>query len=129
MKIKVSNYRDWNNLQKEKDTNSLAEPIDLVTMIDGVAFLIQRKNNFNNVICQRVNPSKRAIIRTFNDFRIYCHKKHLRYIRIEGGHNHKSHTYNILWLLLKAAPKTCGVALAEEESKELGSNVFYVKTY
>lgn len=120
---------EWNALQKDADTQSIAEPIDIVTMIDGVAFLIQRRNNWNNVICIRVKPSKRALIKTFDTFRKFCHKKHIRYIRIESGHNHTSHTYHILKLMQRTAPKSCGLVLHQGETEKYGSNVYFVKTY
>ena len=39
---------EWNTIPKDSETDSIAIDGDLVTEIDGIAFLVQRKNNFNN---------------------------------------------------------------------------------
>ena len=121
---------EWNALEKTADTECIAAPDDLCTVIDGVAFLIQRKNEWNNVICQRIDKTnKRSLIKTFNRFRIFCHKNKIRYIRVAGGVEDKSHAYSILKLMQRTSPKSCGLVLHKKESEELGINVFYVKTY
>lgn len=120
MKIK-----EWNNIPKDEETQVEAVEGDICTLIDGVAFLIQRKNDWNNVVCIRVSKSDKNILHTFNNFRAWCEKKKIQYIRVEGI----SHTYKMLYLALRLAPKTCNVVKADDESKEYGRHIYYVKTY
>ena len=39
---------EWNAIPKDEETQVIAVEGDICTTIDGVAFLIQRKNNWNN---------------------------------------------------------------------------------
>ena len=117
---------EWNAIPKDKETDAAALENDLCTLIDGVAFLIQRKGNINNIICKRIEKSSEPLIKTFFKFRIFCKQNAIQYIRVEGGN---THTYNILKLMRKTAPSSCGLVKAEKESEELNKVVYYVKTY
>lgn len=112
----------WNNLKKDSETDATAEEGDLLTIIGGVAFLIQRRNDYNNVICIRVQPSRQSIKETILEFRLYCIQKEIQYIRVEGT----TQRYNFL---KKIAPEGCCVHKHWTESKALGRNVFYIKLY
>ena len=117
---------EWNAIPKDNETDANAVDGDLITEIDGVAFLVQRENDWNNVVCIRTRKPTQSLLKTFHTFRAFLQQNSIQYIRIEGGH---SHTYNILKIMQKTAPKYCGLVKHEEQSKELNRIVYYVKTY
>jgi hypothetical protein len=125
MKIEEKTPDYWNILAKDKETESKAIEGDTVVLIDGIAFLIQRENQCNNIVCIRVEKGSENVVRVFDAFRAFCAEKEIQYIRVEGN----THRYNMLFLVLRLAPVGVNVVKAEEESKRLNRNVFYVKTY
>ena len=119
---------EWNAIPKDEETNVTAEEGDLCTLIDGVAFLIQRKNNWNNVVCIRLEPSKINIVRTFETFRAWCEKQSIQYFRVEGI----SHTYKMLYLVCRIGKEKgadCNVIFHATESAEYDRHIYYVKAY
>ena len=119
---------DWNAIPKDEETNVTAAPEDLCTMIDGVAFLIQRKNNWNNVVCIRVEPSDVSIVQTFEKFRSYLEQNNIQFFRVEGI----SHTYRMLYLVCRLGRKNgadCNVIYHPTESAEYDRHIYYVKAY
>ena len=119
---------EWNEITKEEETDVKAVEGDLCTEIDGVAFLIQRKNNWNNVVCIRTAPSKTNIVKTFDTFRAWCAKKGIQYFRVEGI----SHTYKMLYLVSRLGQKSgadCNVIFHKQESAEYDRHIYYVKAY
>ena len=124
--MKTKSIEWWNSLKKNEDTDVIAIEGDTVVYISGIAFLIQRKNDFNNVVCWKVKTTKKDLVSIFAAFRAFCQKNNIQYLRIEG---HGKHHYKMLNLLIKYAPEGAGVVYAEEESKEYESNIWYVKTY
>ena len=124
--MKTKTIEWWNSLKKNEDTDVIAIEGDTVVYISGIAFLIQRKNDFNNVVCWKVKTTKKDLVSIFAAFRAFCQKNDIQYLRIEG---HGKHHYKMLNLLYKYSPEGAGVVYAEEESKEYESNIWYVKTY
>jgi hypothetical protein len=124
--MKTKSIEWWNSLKKNADTNTIAEEGDLVCLISGIAFLIQRHNDFNNVVCWKIKTTKKNLVLIFNEFRKFCEKNKIQYIRVEGI---GKHTYRMLSLLFKYAPEGAGLIYAEEESKKLDRHIHYVKTY
>jgi hypothetical protein len=124
--MKTKSVEWWNNLKKNEDTDVIAIEGDVVCHISGIAFLIQRQNDGNNVVCWKVKTTKKDLVSIFAAFRAFCQKNEIQYLRIEG---HGKHHYKMLNLLIKYAPEGAGVVYAEEESKEYKSNIWYVKTY
>ena len=124
--MKTKSIEWWNSLKKNEDTDVIAIEGDTVVYISGIAFLIQRKNDFNNVVCWKVKTTKKDLVSIFAAFRAFCQKNDIQYLRIEG---HGKHHYKMLNLLYKYSPEGAGVVYAEEESKEYESNIWYVKTY
>ena len=124
--MKTKSIEWWNSLKKNKDTDVIAIEGDTVIYISGIAFLIQRKNDFNNVVCWKVKTTKKDLVSIFSTFRAFCQKNKIQYLRIEG---HGKHHYKMLNLLYKYSPEGAGLAYAVEESKEYESNIWYVKTY
>ena len=124
--MKTKSIEWWNSLKKNEDTDVTAIEGDTVVYISGIAFLIQRQNDGNNVVCWKVKTTKKDLVSIFAAFRAFCQKSGIQYLRIEG---HGKHHYKMLNLLLKYAPEGAGIVYTEEESKEYESNIWYVKTY
>ena len=124
--MKTKSIEWWNSLKKNDDTDVTAIEGDTVVYISGIAFLIQRKNDFNNIVCWKIKTTKKDLVSIFSAFRAFCQKNKIQYLRIEG---HGKHHYKMLNLLYKHSPEGAGLAYAEEESKEYKSNIWYVKTY
>ena len=124
--MKTKTIEWWNSLKKNEDTDVIAIEGDTVVYISGIAFLIQRQNDGNNVVCWKVKTTKKDLVSIFAAFRAFCQKNKIQYLRIEG---HGKHHYKMLNLLYKYSPEGAGLAYAVEESKECKSNIWYVKTY
>jgi hypothetical protein len=124
--MKIKNIEYWNNLEKDESTNVVAVEGDNVVLIDGIAFLIQRKNNWNNVVCWKVKPSKKDLVTIFENFRAWCQRQKIQYIRIEGIGKHH---YKMLYLVLRRSTPTTNIIYAEDESKEYDRHIWYVKVY
>ena len=124
--MKTKSVEWWNSLKKNDDTDVVAIEGDTVVYISGIAFLIQRKNDFNNVVCWKVKTTKKDLVSIFSTFRAFCQKNDIQYLRIEG---HGKHHYKMLNLLYKYSPEGAGLAYAVEESKQYKQHIWYVKTY
>ena len=124
--MKTKSIEWWNSLKKNEDTDVIAIEGDIVCYISGIAFLIQRKNDFNNVVCWKVKTTKKDLVSIFSTFRAFCQKNKIQYLRIEG---HGKHHYKMLNLLYKYSPEGAGLAYAVEESKQYKQHIWYVKTY
>ena len=124
--MRTKTIKWWNALPKNDDTDVTAIEGDVVCYISGIAFLIQRKNNGNNVVCWKVKTTKKDLVSIFSTFRAFCQKKDIQYLRIEG---HGKHHYKMLNLLYKYSPEGAGLVYAEKESEEKKCYIWYVKTY
>ena len=124
--MKTKSIEWWNSLKKNEDTDVIAIEGDIVCYISGIAFLIQRKNDGNNVVCWKVKTTKKDLVSIFSTFRAFCQKNDIQYLRIEG---HGKHHYKMLNLLYKYSPEGAGLAYAVEESKQYKQHIWYVKTY
>ena len=128
MKIRHLTLEQWNIIPKDEETDVKAIEGDTSILINGVAFLIQRKNDWNNVVCIRVEPSKINIVKTFETFRAFCAEHKIQYFRIEGI----SHAYRMLYLVCRMGRKTgadCDVVYHHKESEEYKHHIYYVKAY
>ena len=128
MKIKTLTIEQWNMIPKDEETQTDAVEGDNCLLINGVAFLIQRKNNWNNVVCIRLKPSKKSILQTFETFRAWCELHKIQYFRVEGI----SHAYKMLYLVCRLGREhgaDCDVRYHETESAEYDRHIFYVKAY
>ena len=124
--MKTKSIEWWNSLKKNEDTDVIAIEGDTVVYISGIAFLIQRKNDFNNVVCWKVKTTKKDLVSIFSTFRAFCQKNKIQYLRIEG---HGKHHYKMLNLLYKYSPEGAGLVYAERESEDKKRYIWYVKTY
>ena len=128
MKTKLLTLEQWNMIPKDEETQVEAVEGDTALLINGVAFLIQRKNDWNNVVCIRLKPSKMNIVRTFETFRAWCESQKIQYFRVEGI----SHTYKMLYLVCRMGRKNgadCDVIFHPQESAEYDRHIYYVKSY
>ena len=128
MKIRHLTIEEWNLIPKDEETQTDAVEGDTALLINGVAFLIQRKNDWNNVVCIRLKPSKVNIVRTFETFRAWCALHKIQYFRVEGI----SHAYKMLYLVCRLGRKNgadCDVAFHPTESAEYDRHIYYVKAY
>ena len=128
MKIKQLTIDQWNMIPKDEETQVDAVEGDTALLINGVAFLIQRKNNWNNVVCIRLKPSKKSILQTFETFRAWCSDNKIQFFRVEGI----SHTYKMLYLVCRLGRKNgadCDVLFHDTESAEYDRYIYYVKAY
>ena len=124
--MKTKTIEWWNSLKKNEDTDVIAIEGDTVVYISGIAFLIQRQNDGNNVVCWKVKTTKKDLVSIFAAFRAFCQKNGIQYLRIEG---HGKHHYKMLNLLYKYSPEGAGLVYAVEESKQYKQHIWYVKTY
>ena len=124
--MKTKSIEWWNSLKKNEDTDVIAIEGDTVVYISGIAFLIQRKNDFNNVVCWKVKTTRKDLVSIFSTFRAFCQKNKIQYLRIEG---HGKHHYKMLNLLYKYSPEGAGLVYAERESEDKKRYIWYVKTY
>lgn len=78
-------FVDWNNIPKVDEIDVEAVEGDIVEMVDGILFLLQTTNNYNNVVCKRVEPSTNNIIHSFYRYCLILNDIHqIEYIRVEG---------------------------------------------
>lgn len=124
--MQIKNIDFWNSLKKDSDTDEKAIEGDIVLLIDGVAFLIQKRNDINNVICIRIAKPESSLLKTFCDFRAFCEENKIQFIRVEGV---GKHTYKILYMVMKYSPEGTNVIYSKSLSEELNRNVYLVKTY
>ena len=77
--------QDWNNLEKPDNVNVIAEPGDIVEEVNGVLFLLQTRNSYNNVVAYRIKPDNHFIVWTLYEFCILLHDKYgIDFVRAEG---------------------------------------------
>ena len=124
--MKIKSIAWWNGLKKNEDTDVTAIEGDIAVYINGVAFLIQRKNDNNNVVCWKVRTTKKSLVSTFCTFRAFCEKQKIQYTRVEGIGKHH---YKMLYLILRKAPESAGIVYHEEESAKTGRHIWYIKNY
>ena len=81
-------FNDWNSIEKPDNVNVVAQENDIVEKLDGVLFLLQTENDYNNVVAYRVEKSNAPIIKTFLEYCLLLYNEHnIKYIRVEGDKN------------------------------------------
>lgn len=112
---------DWNVINKESEVNYEAESGDIVLSIFGVLFLIQRKNDFNNIICFRFADSNKTFLRALFLLREYLEIKNIQYVRVEGDMSR-------YFFLSKIKNVNPNYNVLQDKSIK-NRNVFYVQLY
>lgn len=128
MKIKVITITEWNEIKKDSETDVEAVEGDSCVFIGGVAFLVQNRNGWNNVVCIRVKDSKYSILQTFCTFRAWCEKQSIQFFRVRGN---GKHTYKMLYLVCRIGQKEgkdCEVLFDFNRSDE-NQHHYIVKAY
>jgi hypothetical protein len=84
-------YENWNeyiNNTDNEEVSVIAGPEDIVTEMDGVLFLCQTINGYNNIVCLRIKENKTSIIDTFFNYTMQLYRcNNIQYIRIECSRN------------------------------------------
>lgn len=76
---------DWNRLEKPDNINIEAEDGDIVEKVNGVLYLLQTRNSYNNIVAYRVEESDKFIVWTLYEYCILLQDKyHIDYVRVEG---------------------------------------------
>lgn len=115
--MKQYNIEYWNNYKKPShNVEAKAIPGDYVLEIGGLLYLVQRKNEANNIVCFRIEESDMTVLTSFLILRKWLIAQNILYIRVEGTKNR----YNFL---KKLDLDGFNVRQADVEDK----NVFYIK--
>ena len=81
----VSSIEYWNSLEKPENVSVEAVKGDIVEIVNGVAFLLQTTDGYNNIVSYRVEKSDKSIVWTLLEFcKILYSKYHIEYVRVEG---------------------------------------------
>lgn len=81
----ASSIEYWNSLEKPENVSVVAEEGDIVEIVNGVAFLLQTTDEYNNIVAYRVEKSDKSIVWTLLEFcKILYSKYHIEYVRVEG---------------------------------------------
>ena len=116
-------YNYWNNIQKlNEETTVEAFPEDYVFQFDGVVFLLQRKGDCNNVVCQRVEQSKQSLLTAILRLRLALIDCGVQFIRVEGNLKR----YKFLKVVSKRIGDGCNVI---QDTKRTDRNIFYIKLF
>lgn len=76
----------WNEyIKPTSEVDVQAEPGDYVIEIGGILFLLQRKNDFNNVVCFRTKKSSISVREVFMQYAKWLISQNIQYIRVEGN--------------------------------------------
>ena len=64
----VSSIEYWNSLEKPENVSVEAVKGDIVEIVNGVVFLLQTTNGYNNTVSYRVEKSDKSIVWTLLEF-------------------------------------------------------------
>lgn len=115
----------WNlqNTHDDPEVDICANEDDLVFEIGGIFFLIQRENNWNNVVCKRIVKSKTTFQEVVNDFQKVMKECNIEAIRVEG--NKRRYGF-----LTKMLPRLFGPEVGIVKSNESTErNIYYIKCF
>lgn len=77
--------QDWNKLSKPDNIDVQAEEGDIVEEVHGVLFLLQTRNEYNNIVAFRVKPDDHFIVWTLFEYCMLLYNKYkIKYVRVEG---------------------------------------------
>lgn len=81
----ASSIEYWNSLEKPENVSVAAEEGDIVEIVNGVAFLLQTTDEYNNIVAYRVEKSDKSIVWTLFEFcKILYSKYRIEYVRVES---------------------------------------------
>lgn len=106
---------EWNNIVKPNNVDVVAKQGDIVEKVNGVLFLLQTENEYNNVVAYRVEKNDKIIIWTLYEYCVKLFKDYgIEYIRVEGDKN----KYNFI-------KNTFTKKEAVKDKKEKSRDVYY----
>lgn len=110
-------YSAWNvTVPEHEELYGEAAEEDYVLHIDGFFFLIQRKNECNNILCFRYSKEG-TFLKAITQLVEWCKEHSIQYIRVEGN------TKRYFFL----AKTGLGEVIKDADIKD--RNVFYCKLY
>ena len=114
----------WNTLVKANyETDISADENDLVFESAGIMFLVQRKNNCNNVVAQRLIHKPGTFMQAIIEFRKVMIENNIQFIRVEV--NIKRYKF-----LTKMIPRLFGNEVSIIKDDDIKDrNIFYIKVY
>lgn len=81
----ASSIEYWNSLEKPENVSVEAVEGDIVEIVNGVAFLLQTTDEYNNIVAYRIEKNNKSIVWTLLEFcKILYSKYHIEYVRVEG---------------------------------------------
>ena len=113
----------WNTLEKNYDTDIMADENDIVFESNGIAFLIQTKEGFNNIVAQRLHFRPGTFKEAVKDVRKVCIENGIQFIRVEGN----ARRYKFLVKMLAELFGTEVDIVKDLSNKD--RNIYYVKVY
>ena len=123
----MKDYKYWNKIKnKPAECDCEASPEDIVYYDGGILYLVQKKNDSNNVVCFRLKNCKTTVKQSFYHFRRFCVNHHIQYIRVEGNQRR----YFFLKMFEKGL-KGQGYSVVQDlkAREEKKRNIFYIKLY
>lgn len=114
----------WNSLIKANyETDIAAEEDDLVFEASGIMFLVQRKDDCNNVVAQKLIHKPGTFMQAITEFRKVMIENNIQFIRVEG--NIRRYKF-----LSKMLPRLFGDEVNIIQDYSIANrNVFYIKCY
>ena len=114
----------WNTILKTNfETEVIAEEGDLVFEAAGILFLIQRKENCNNVVCQRLTHRKGTFKEAITEVRKALIEEGIQFIRVEGNRRRYKFLNKMLSDLYGDEVHVI------KDNSVANRNVFYIKVY
>lgn len=113
------NLYKWNDnlyIQNNEEVNVEAVEGDIVEEVGGYVVLIQRQNDFNNIVFAAVAPEW-PLCRVFQKIKEICIDNNIQFVRVEGN----LHRYKYLGKM---------VGLEQLQDRTITSrNVYYLKVF
>ena len=112
----------WNRLKKpNEEVNCKAVKGDMVFEIGGIIYLVQRKNDCNNIVCFRYRKSAMTLLQSFLLCRHRLIDCGIQYVRVEGNISR----YLFLEKLQKETGQGSGIVREQNNER----NVYYIRLY
>lgn len=119
--------KEYNEMEKPAYCKSTAKDTDLVCKISGYIFLVQRTNDFNNVIMFRTTKTTRSIVTVLAKFREFCIKNGVEYLRLEMHKNRQLEKVFKFWQKEHNDESELNIVFAPRETVECCEYVYYVR--
>lgn len=119
--------KDFNEMQKPSSCDVVAKDPDLIFEIGGYVFLVQRTNDFNNVIMFYAQKPSVSVIKALEAFREYCILNDVIYLRLEMSKERKLYKVFRYWQKHNNDISELNIVFSWDESLNNAAYVFYVR--